>query len=232
VDVSAKVGQGVRARVRAEVTEEILKAAKQHLAVGGGSALSLRAVARDVGMVSSAIYRYFPSRDDLITALIIDGYEQVAFAIDAADERVKNRDLRARWMAIGRAVRSWALAHPHEYGLIYGTPIPGYKAPVTTIVPVQRAAGTLIAILQDGITTGTIRSDPRAFSKIERASLGPVGADYPDVPFDVLARGLLAWMAMFGMITFELFGHLHNVVSDNTAFFDHELMRLADVVIG
>ena len=117
----------MRARVRAELTREILNVAKQHLAIDGAAALSLRGVARDVGMVSSAIYRYFPSRDDLITALIIDGYEQIATTIAKADARVTSRDTSARWMAIGRAVRNGPSITLMNMGCSTGPRSPGTR---------------------------------------------------------------------------------------------------------
>src|SRR5947207_12190330 len=109
----------VRARVRAEMTEEIKAAARRHLAVDG-AALSLRAVARELGMVSSAIYRYFSSRDDLLTALIIDAYDDLGAAAERAAARAPAGDVRARWAVVCRAIRAWARAHPHEYALVYG----------------------------------------------------------------------------------------------------------------
>src|SRR5947207_15973409 len=112
----------VRARVRAEMTEEIKAAARRHLAVDGAN-LSLRAVARELGMVSSALYRYFPSRDDLLTALIVDAYNAVGEAAEGARDALTGPDAKrpvARWSAVCSGVRTWALAHPHEYALIYG----------------------------------------------------------------------------------------------------------------
>src|SRR3712207_8253729 len=109
----------IRARVRAAMTEEIKTTARRHLATDGAN-LSLRAVARDMGMVSSALYRYFPSRDDLLTALIIDAYNALGEAAERSDAGVGRDDLRGRWLAICRGVRAWALANPAEYALIYG----------------------------------------------------------------------------------------------------------------
>src|SRR3954464_716928 len=120
------VAAGTRARVRAELTREIVDVARRHLASEGAAALSLRAVARELGMVSSAVYRYFPSRDELLTALIIDAYDSVADAAEEAEAAVPRGDVAARWMATCRAVRLWAVANPQEYALIFGSPIPGY----------------------------------------------------------------------------------------------------------
>src|SRR5215218_3368694 len=137
----------IRARVRAEMTEEIKAAARRHLAIDGAN-LSLRAVARELGMVSSAIYRYFPSRDDLLTALIIDAYDALGAAAEQSEAAVDRADLLGRWLATCRAVRSWALANPHEYALIYGSPVPGYRAPEDTIPPATRIPLLLGAILR------------------------------------------------------------------------------------
>ncbi|MFY9891603.1 MAG: TetR family transcriptional regulator, partial [Streptosporangiaceae bacterium] len=110
----------IRARVRAEMTDEIKAVARRHLAAEGAN-LSLRAVARDMGMVSSALYRYFASRDDLLTALILDAYNALGAAVEEADGAVSDRaDLRGRWRSATRAVRGWALASPAEYALLYG----------------------------------------------------------------------------------------------------------------
>src|SRR3954447_26031160 len=102
-----------RERVRAELTAEITDAARRQLAEVGAAALSLRAVAREVGLGSSAVYRYFPSRDDLLTRLIIDGYDALGAAAEPADRR--GRRPPERWLSVCRAVRAWTLAHPHEY---------------------------------------------------------------------------------------------------------------------
>ena len=132
-----------RERVRAELTREITETARRHLATDGAAGLSLRAVAREMGMVSSAIYRYFPSRDDLLTALIIDGYNAIGDAVEQADGACRRDDHHGRWLAVCRAVRDWALAHPHEYALVYGSPVPGYQAPEQTIGPASRVAAVL-----------------------------------------------------------------------------------------
>lgn len=121
--------RGARARARIEVTAAIKEEARRQLASEGPTKLSLRAVARELGMVSSALYRYFPSRDDLLTALIIDAYDSLGEAAEEAHAAVADGAPVERWVAVGEAVRGWALAHPQEYALIYGTPVPGYSAP-------------------------------------------------------------------------------------------------------
>src|SRR5262244_2472917 len=140
-------GRTARERVRAELTREITETARRHLATDGAAGLSLRAVARELGMVSSAVYRYFPSRDDLLTALIIDGYNAIGAAVEQADGTCRRDDYHGRWLAACRAVRDWALAHPHEYSLVYGSPVPGYRAPEQTIGPASRVPLALVSVL-------------------------------------------------------------------------------------
>src|SRR5215813_7008644 len=109
----------IRARVRAEMVDEIKAAARRHLAADGAN-LSLRAVARDMGMVSSAIYRYFPSRDDLLTALIIDTYNAVGEVVEQADAGLAGRPPMERWLGAGHAFRRFATDHVQEYALVFG----------------------------------------------------------------------------------------------------------------
>src|SRR5262249_39240809 len=149
----------IRARVRAEMTEEIKSIARRHLASDGAN-LSLRAVARDLGVVSSAIYRYFASRDDLLTALIIDAYNSIGEAVERADAAQPHDDLLGRWLAVAHAVRDWALAQPHEYALIYGSPVPGYQAPQDTVGPATRGTFVLGGMLRDGVELGLLGEPP------------------------------------------------------------------------
>src|ERR1019366_10361759 len=127
-----------RERVRRELTSEIKEVALAQLASSGGAALALRAIARDMGMASSALFRYFRNRDALLTALIIDSYSSLAEAAETAEARVHQESIEERWMAIAHGVRNWAMAQPHQYALIFGSPIPGYVAPTGTVAPASR----------------------------------------------------------------------------------------------
>jgi AcrR family transcriptional regulator len=138
---------------------EIKTIARRHLETDGAN-LSLRAVARDMGMVSSALYRYFASRDDLLTALILDAYNALGEAAEAADAAVTDRSqLRARWLATARGIRGWALRTPAEYALLFGTPVPGYAAPADTITAAARTPVVLIQILADGFASGALTGE-------------------------------------------------------------------------
>jgi len=222
-----------RQRVRAELTREITETARRHLATDGAAGLSLRAVARELGMVSSAVYRYFPSRDDLLTALIIDGYNAIGAAVEQADGACRRDDYRGRWLAACRAVRDWALAHPHEYSLVYGSPVPGYRAPEQTIGPASRVAAVLGRIVGDAQASGVL--EPPALCPPPPGTFAPDAARLrqsvlPEVSDDVAARALAAWASVFGLVSFELFGQFENVVTDRGGYFDHAVTCLGRVI--
>jgi AcrR family transcriptional regulator len=229
--MSDDVPTTARSRARAEITAELLEIGRRHLAAGGAASLSLRAVARDAGMVSSAIYRYYPSRDDLLTALIVRGYESLADAVERAESKVKRTDFLGRWSAAAQAVRQWAKANPHDYGLLYGTPVPGYQAPEVTIAPVVRTSTVLIQILMDATSAERLRPNSGPVPRKLKAAVEPVVSTFPGSP-TAIANGVVAWSALFGAVSFEIFGHLHNVIADHDAFFEFEMDRLARDVIG
>jgi len=219
-----------RERVRAELTAEITEAGRRQLAEVGAAALSLRAVAREVGMVSSAVYRYFPSRDDLLTRLIIDGYDDLGAAAETAD--VPDAPPIERWLAVCRAVRAWALAHPHEYALLYGSPVPGYQAPKDTVPAASRVGVVLGRILGEAaqaglLPDGTGQRDPGLVSDDAVAVLG---GEHPAIDETVRVRALLAWSALFGTISFELFGHFVGSVEDGDRYFDRVMSDLAALI--
>ncbi|MEH0841853.1 TetR/AcrR family transcriptional regulator [Micromonospora sp. CPCC 205711] len=221
----------IRARVRAEMIDEIKAVARRHLATDGAN-LSLRAVARDMGMVSSAIYRYFPSRDDLLTALILEAYDGLGDAVEAADAGTDRADLRGRWHAACRAARDWALAHPAEYALLYGSPVPGYAAPDDTVLPAQRPPLTLVGILRDGLTDGRLAApDGDELPEPVRADLAEIAAGLiPGLPESLLARGMAGWTQLFGLISFELFGRLNRAIPHRDEYFDHQTGLMADLI--
>jgi AcrR family transcriptional regulator len=214
------------------MTEEIKAVARKHLAADGAN-LSLRAVARDMGMVSSALYRYFPSRDDLLTALILDAYNAMGEAAEAADAAVGHRgDITGRWLTVTHALRTWALDRPHEYALIYGTPVPGYAAPQDTIGPASRPVLVFGSILVDAEQTGKLARGPvPPIPRPLRAELKRI-ADVvaPGLDERTMALGLLAWTEVFGAISFELFGRIDNTIDERPAWFDLQMRVLLGVI--
>jgi AcrR family transcriptional regulator len=226
-----RVPSTVRDRVRAEITAEIAAAARRQLAEVGAAGLSLRAVAREVGMASSAVYRYFASRDDLLTRLIIDGYDALGAAAEAADDPAAPP--RERWLAVCRAVRSWAREHPHEYALLYGSPVPGYQAPRETVPAAARVGVVLGRILGDAARTGALpdaAGDDRDPDLVSAETAAVLGGEHPAIDDAVRVRALLAWSSLHGTVSFELFGHLVGSVADTDRYFDVAMGELAGLL--
>lgn len=220
-----------RDRARAEVRAEIVATARRHLADRGAADLSLRAVARDLGVVPSAVYRYFDGRDALLTALITEAYDALADVVDDAASASARRRPAARWVAVAHAARSWALDHPQEYALLYGTPIPGYAAPQDTVAPGTRVPRALIELVADAGRTGqidTIDTDLSAHTRRDLAAL--MATIDSDVSADVAFRAITAWTQLFGMISFELFNQTRGMVTDDTALFDDAATAMARFV--
>ena len=221
-----------RAQARLDTVERIKEIARAHLAVDGPN-LSLRAVARDLGVVSSAVYRYFASRDELLTALILDAYAAMADAIEAAEAAVPRREVANRFYAHARATRAWALGNPHEYALLYGSPVPGYEAPEETIAQAQRPIAVFIRIVADAVERGLVEPPADRLPKAVRADAEAISRvpGFEDVPATLLARAMTMWALLYGTISFELFGRYTNAVTDLDAYFEHQL-RVAARYLG
>lgn len=187
---------GARERHRKEVLARILAAAREEVATKGGGGLSMRAVARQVDLVSSALYRYFATREALLTAMIIESYEHLAAAIAAA----QGDSPAATWRAQATALRSWARAHPHEFQLVYGTPIPGYVAPPETIP----AAAAVVAPF---LVVAARRRVPPFDSPALITQMAAVRELAPAADPAGAAAVLAELSALIGVVSLELAGH-------------------------
>lgn len=190
---------------------EIVAIGRAELAEHGAAALSLRAIARELGVVSSALYRYVPSRDALLTLLIEDAYSELGTAAADAEAAVPRTDFRGRFGAVAAAVREWALREPARYGLLYGSPVPGYAAPAErTMEPGTRVIRLLVAVIADADAAGAIDSPALSTPDISpalRADAEAIRAEFGIALTDeVLTRAVLAWAALFGAVSFEVFG--------------------------
>ncbi|MFI6812304.1 TetR/AcrR family transcriptional regulator [Nonomuraea sp. NPDC050328] len=221
-------GRTARERVRAELTREITEIARRRLATEGAGGLSLRAVAREMGMVSSAIYRYFPTKDDLLTTLIIEAYNAVGDAVEQADEACDRDDYTGRWLAMCTAVRTWALAHPHEYALIHGTPVPGYQAPQDTVDPASRDGVRFGLLIAEAASAGAVAAPPPTPAPPGAAQdARHLEAIFPGVPPEVALRAVHAWTWLYGSVSFELFGMYNNLFHHLDATFEHGARSMA-----
>jgi AcrR family transcriptional regulator len=222
-----------RERARAEVMQEIKDEARRQLATVGAAGLSLRAVARELGMASSGLYRYFANRDALLTALIIDAYNEIGERVEVAERAVPAQDYRARWRAFCMTIREWAIAAPHQYALVYGSPVPGYQAPQDTVGPASRIPLTLIRNVHDAWTAGALQPPeplPSLSAVLTEQAARVARETVPGVPEVVVTLTLIALTQLFGMLTFELFGHFVGSMDPAGPFFEFTVERMAGLI--
>lgn len=227
----------LRKRQRAETAAVLRGVAARHLAEHGSAALSLRAIARDAGMAVSNVYRYFPSRDELLTDLLVRAYESHARSVEtAAAPYLEAGDPAAGLRAALMAYRQWSLDRRSEFGLAYGAPVPGYHAPRDrTLHPGTRIGAFLVGVLAACHERGMIDDSV----VVARAStLTPVTADRLEIlrtdlgyraPIGLIAVGIDGFVRLHGCVTMEVFGQLRYVAGDDDAYFhevlDQELAR-------
>lgn len=224
-----------RERARAQTIADIVRLGRKHLATHGAAALSLRAVARDLGVVSSAVYRYVANRDELLTLLLVDAYDELGDAVELAVKAMPPKDHAGRFRALGRAVRDWALREPARYGLLFGSPVPGYQAPAgRTTTPGTRVIYSMIGILDAAYRAGELTTAaptavvPSALSADLEAIRDGLGLAIPD---GLLANGALVWTSLFGAVSFEVFGQYGaDTFSARDELFEHHLAVLAKLV--
>ncbi len=223
---------GKRQESREQIEARIVELGRRHLVDRGATGLSLRAIARELGMVSSAVYRYVSSRDELLTLLLVDAYSDLADAVDRARE-TRGELWSDDVTAIARAVRRWAVAHPAGWALLYGSPVPGYHAPAERTVAVgTRVVGAFLDAVAAGITTGDIRLTNDVVPQ-------PMSADFTRIrhefgfPGDdrVVTKCFLLWAGVLGAISLEVFGQYGtDTLTDPEAVFDAQLGLLVDVL--
>jgi AcrR family transcriptional regulator len=223
-----------RARARAQTMADIVRIGREHLATDGASALSLRAVARDLGVVSSAVYRYVRSRDELLTLLVVEGYNALGDAVDTALAATPD-DPAQRLRVVGRTVRAWAIAEPAWYGLLFGTPVPGYDAPADqTVSPGVRVITALLQIYGQAYRAGLLTepSEPVTVSPALAQGFEQIRKDFQlDAPDWLFSRGITVWSAMFGAVSFDVFDmYGRDTFVDRAELFELQLDRLVELL--
>lgn len=222
---------GKRQDARERIEAQIVELGRRHLVTEGAAGLSLRAIARELGMVSSAVYRYVASRDELLTLLLVDAYTELADAVDEAG--AAQATWRDRLHAMAHAARGWAVAHPARWALLYGSPVPGYRAPAEqTVGPGTRVVGALFDAVGAGIEAGEI-------SKTEAVVPQPLSSDFDGVreefgfPGDdsALAKCFLLWAGLIGAISLEVFGQYgEDTLTDPVVAFDVQVKLLIEML--
>ncbi|MEN8654441.1 TetR/AcrR family transcriptional regulator [Streptomyces sp. 21So2-11] len=241
--------QGPRARYREQTRTEIKDAALRQLADGGVGALALTRIAKEMGLSGPALYRYFASRDDLLNALIRDAYDDAATAVGAAAVAgTPPKAPRQRLHVLARAYRAWALAQPHRYLLIQGTPVPGYVAPGDTLDRARAVLGPFLPVFAGAApgasvlpvvrqTTDWARSDEAVAGWVAeyvqeaeagQAGAGESGAGQAGIAGQALAGAVLAWAQLHGTVSLEVAGQFAGMGNDGATLLTAQINTLAD----
>jgi AcrR family transcriptional regulator len=218
---------GRRARLHAATREEVKAIALRQLAAGGIAALSLNAIGREMGLTGPALYRYFASRDALLTDLIVDAYADLAASVEAVAQADDGADAASSLRAFAAAYRGWALAQPSRYLLLYGTPVPGYVAPPETVVLARRIMAPLLDALVALPLPTVAPAAPLAALDAQFAAWSEAGGQAGGGA--ALRRGVTCWTRLHGLLGLELAGHFAGMGFDPALLYDAEVDALLGV---
>jgi AcrR family transcriptional regulator len=217
-----------RERLRAATSEEIKQIARRHMAERGAAALSLRAIARQMGMTSPALYRYFSSRDDLVTALIVDAFNSLAASQEVSYKKYRSTPFQERLLALAEDYRMWALRHPELYSLIFGTPIPDYHAPAEITRPsAQKAIAPFVRLVIEAHQAGQIdypatyeplSTEVKQMLEVARGQAGNEG------PPEIILLTLTGWGRIHGLVSLELYNHLQPMIAEPGVLFRLDML--------
>ncbi len=221
-DVTETEPSTPRQRFRAQIRGEIKQAALRQLAQSGPAGVSVNAIGKQLGVSGPALYRYFASRDELLTELVIDAYLDLAAALRASIGEAPSRPPRRRFEALARAYRAWALSQPHRYRLLFGPPLPGYDAHADRLI---EAAQTSMDLLIETLPADHSAARP---TKALAAELSQ-WANKRGVQVDAATalRAVLAWSRLHGFVSLEIAGNYASMGIDPDPLFETELSALA-----
>lgn len=217
-----------RARYRIETQAEVKEIALRQLAEGGIGAVSLMAIGKEMGLSGPALYRYFASRDALLTALIIDAYSDLAEAIAETAQKGENAAPQERLRSLAGSFRAWALAQPHRYLLIYGTPVPGYNAPNDTTLLARRILAPIIEALGALPATQAPTGPYQAELDAQLVQFVKANGQEQEITGPLLRQGLMCWTRLHGVISLEIEGHFSSMGFDPALLYNSEVDALLD----
>ena len=211
----------MRERFRAQVRDEVKRAALRQLAESGPQGLSLNAIAKELGVSGPALYRYFAGRDALLTELIIDAYDDLADALAAAVGTGSDRPAPDRFRALARAYRDWATQQPHRYRLLFAPPLPGYDAHAERLVgAAQRSMTTLLEVVRT--MPGDDRPGPPSRA-LARQLDGWARRRGVDTDPTAALRAVAVWARLHGLVSLEIAGNFDSMGLDAEQLFESEL---------
>lgn len=214
----------------ANLDEAIKETAWKQITELGAPALSLRAIARELKITAPAIYNYFPDRDALVTALIVDAFTSFGDSQLEARDSVDENDHAGRVRAIGIAYRNWAHAYPQRYQLIFGTPIPNYQPSAEKILPSSvRSISALFSVVEDIRTAGKLTvdtySDVNSEYKVQYAMWKThVG----ELHLSTMFVAMLIWSRVHGIVSLEIQGNLPPIGKNGDDLYLYELDSIAN----
>jgi AcrR family transcriptional regulator len=223
---------GKRQETREKIEAQIIELGRRHLVTEGAAGLSLRAIARDLGMVSSAVYRYVASRDDLLTLLLVDAYSELADTVDRA-AATADGPWRDQLLTMAQAARAWAVDQPASWALLYGSPVPGYRAPrERTVGPGTRVVGAMFDAIGAGIAAGDISQSSVTAGQPLSSDFDRVREEFEFAGDDsAVAKCFLLWAALVGAISLEVFGQYGaDTLTEPGAVFDSQVRLLIDML--
>jgi AcrR family transcriptional regulator len=214
---------GIRGRYRAQVRDEVKRAAMRQLAEGGPQSVSINAIAKELGMTGPALYRYFSRRDQLLTELITDSYRDFAAAIAAATRR--HRTSRRRLRALAAAYRAWAIAQPHRYRLLFAAPLPGYDAHAAPLVAASQEAMNVLLEVLAGTTPGAGEGRP---GQLDRQVASWLHDRHVTTVTPMLARqAVVIWSRLHGLVSLEIDGNFASMGLDPKLLFEYATATLS-----
>jgi AcrR family transcriptional regulator len=217
-----------------DLSARIKETACRQMAEQGASALSLRAIARELGITAPAIYNYFPNRDALVTALIVDAFTSFGESLQVSIESLGSTDFGGRLSALGMAYRQWSIDHPEQYQLIFGTPIPGYHAPAEVTQPAAtRGLGALISVLTAALAHGKLRLGRSGqLTPQLKKLLKSWKSDRGEIDSRVLYLSIVISSRVHGLVSFEIGGQYPPFVIGAGELYQCEIQNLINEYIG
>jgi AcrR family transcriptional regulator len=210
-----------RERFRAQIRDEIKQAALRQLAQSGPAGVSVNAIGKELGVSGPALYRYFASRDELLTELVIDAYSDLAGALRAALDQTPNRSPRRRFETLARAYRAWARAQPHRYRLLFGPPLPGYDAHAHRLIDAATTSMDLLVETMPNRTNGSRPTPALADQLLTWADMRGIQVDAANA-----LRAILTWSRLHGFVSLEIAGNYASMGIDPDLLFETELRAL------
>jgi AcrR family transcriptional regulator len=222
-----------RERIREATFEEIKSVAWRQIADQGVPALSLRAIGREMGMTAPGLYRYYPSRDDLVTALIIDAFNSFSQHLETVRDARPADDHAGRYRAVCEAYFRWAVAAPSRYTLIFGAPVPGYKMGEAAYPSAQRGFLVIQTVIGEALAADRIQpagANPLSHELLARyEALRELG-----MPYDATAThlALTTWSTLHGVTSLFLYGYLGRFLAEQVDRFVRQEIEQLVTLLG